>query len=273
VRWPGGAFSRVAALALLLAAGMAAGCALQPKLYERLGQDKAALWEAFREQQRSVREGAPVKVKATLYYFGKRRKNRTTISLWGDQRRIMRLDVRAGVGTLVSAWLERPDYFLAYFPGEEAAYASESPLAGQAALGMPFPFTLLDLAALAGGNLDALLPEEYDRAEETLSTVRYHFDSGPLVSLALDKHGRLEEVKGREPWAYELVLDDYPEDGDGFAEKVVLRMEGASAVLHLKSVERRTQPWPEQSLGLDLPSGTRVIWVDEAVLEQPPEFE
>ncbi|MFW5837091.1 MAG: hypothetical protein ACOCVM_03730 [Desulfovibrionaceae bacterium] len=247
-------------------------CGLKPRLYERLGEDPAALWRSFRDSGQSVRPGRPVKLSASLYYFGKRRKNRTTISLWGRQGEVMRLDVRAGVGSLVSAWLERPDYFLAYFPGEKTAYASRTPLAGQAALGLPFPFTLLDLAAVAGGRLDALLPQAYDRAEETVNGVRYFFEDGAVSSLSLDKQGRLQAVQGREPWPYELELGDYPEEDDGFARKLSLRMDEASALLRVKSLEHRVEPWPEGAVGLDLPEGTRIMWIDESALEAEPEF-
>jgi hypothetical protein len=253
---------RLAVLAACAGVLLSACSVVKPSLYEQLDGDKAALWEAFRNHTGAGRPGEPVRISAALYYFGKTRKNRTTINLWGVQGEAMRLDVQAGFGTLVSAWLERRDYFLAYFPNEEVAYASRDLLAGQETLGLPLPLTLLDLADLAMGRLDAMAPAQYDRAEETLTGVRYFFDTGPLASLSLDKKGRPVAAAGRAPVPYRIEIDEYPEKKDGFAERIAVKTDEASALLRVKSLEHRIEPWPEQALELKLPKNTRIIWLE-----------
>jgi hypothetical protein len=234
---------------------------VKPSLYEQLGENKAALWEAFRNRTELGRPGDPVRISAALYYFGKTRKNRTTINLWGVSGQVMRLDVQAGFGTLVSAWLERQDYFLAYFPTEEVAYAGSDLLAGQKALGLSIPVTLLDLADLVMGRLDAMAPAQYDHAEETLTGVRYLFEEGSLASLTLDTKGRAVAAAGREPTPFRIELSEYPEKGDGFPKRIVVKTDEASALLRVKTLEHRIAPWPKQALELKLPKNTRIIWL------------
>ena len=234
-----------------------------------------------------------VDVRASLLYSTPSRSNRTDMQLYGDYGRPLRLDVRAGFGTMVALMREDAAGLLAYYPDRKAAYAHMDPVIGAQLLGMPFPFSMRDLALVLSGHFGTLVPQGLTPAGVRVRPgggFAFTYASGAVRLLVVDAHGRPERMEGelsryfktqaeREgavvsgPRVWSLVFSGYPEDdGDpeGPARILTLALpRGESAVLRVKALAERPQPWPLKSLGLMPPAQTRFMALDR--VSAPPE--
>lgn len=226
-------------------------------------------------------------VRASLLYSTPSRSNRTDVQLFGEYARPLRLDVRAGLGTMLALMREDSGGLLAFYPDRSKAYAHSDPVIGAQLLGLPFPFALKDLALVLSGSFASLIPPEPASLQERPGggfLLRY--DSGPVRLLALDPHGRPERmegllsrhfrtqaeregapVSGTRVWA--IVFSDYPEDeGDPEGPATVLTLtlpKGDSAVLRVRALTPHPEPWAERALTLTLPAKAQYV-----SLELPP---
>lgn len=265
------------ALAALL---VLAACAPQSNL-PRFDQPRAEV-DAFRA--RFMRPGLPgtgLLLRASLLYATPTRANRTDVQLYGEYARPLRMDVRAGIGSMLAMMREDNAGLLAFYPDKAQAYAHSDPVVGAQMLGLPFPFSLRDLALIVSGHFESLLPEEPDGVGPLPGggfALRYA--AGPVRRLVLDAHGRPQSMTGalspsfrtqaeRSGWSssgareWTLKFEAYPEDdGDpaGPARRLVLLLPGGeSATLRVRELTPRSAPWPERSLALALPAGARFM--------------
>lgn len=232
-----------------------------------------------------------VAVRASLLYSTPARTNRTDVQIFGDYGRPLRLDVRAGLGTMVALMREDASGLLAYYPGKKAVYAHMDPVIGAQLLGLPFPFSMRDLALVLSGHFRSLVPP--DKAPSEIRALpdggfAYSYAKGPVRLLAVDAYGRPQRLEGelspyfktqaeREgevvsgPRVWSLVFSDYPEDdGDPPGPATVLTLnlpKGESAVLRVKALDERGLPWPLKSLSLVPPSDSRFMALDR---QSPP---
>lgn len=233
-----------------------------------------------------------VDVRASLLYSTPSRSNRTDVQLFGDYGRPLRLDVRAGFGTMVALMREDAAGLLAYYPDRKAAYAHLDPVIGAQLLGMPFPFSMRDLALVLSGHFGTLVPADTPPAGVRVLSdggFAYTYANGPVRLLVVDAYGRPVRMEGelsrhfktqaeREgavvsgPRVWSLAFSDYPDDdGDpqGPARILTLTLpKGESAVLRVKALTERGQPWPLKSLGLAPPANTRFMALDR--VSAPP---
>lgn len=272
-----------APLAAVLCALLAlALCACAPRIELPRHEDAQQTLSAFRA--RFVEPGPPgsgVAVRASLLYSTPARANRTDVQLFGEFDRPLRLDVRAGIGTMLALLREDQAGLLAFYPGQKRAYAHSDPVVGAQLLGLPFPFSLRDLALVIAGRFGTLVPDTPARVRAIPGGgFVYSYDQGPVRLLALDRYGRPERMEGvlsehfkaqaerdgqkvSGPRVWGLAFSGYPEDeGDpvGPARTLTLTLpKGDGAVLRVKSVTPRQEPWPDKALGLALPSGIEFI--------------
>ncbi len=225
--------------------------------------------------------GSGLLLRASLLYATPTRANRTDLQLYGEYTRPLRMDVRAGIGAMLAMMREDSAGLLAFYPDKSQAYAHGDPVVGAQLLGLPFPFSLCDLAMVVSGHFESLLPEEPDGvAPLPGGGFALHYATGPVRQLVLDQYGRPERMSGalspsfrtqaeREagvavgPREWTLRFEAYPEDdGDpvGPAQRLVLLLpKGDSATLRVRELTSRQTPWPEKSLALVLPPGTRFM--------------
>jgi hypothetical protein len=70
-------------------------------------------------------------------------------------------------------------------------------VAGAQRLGLPFPFSLRDLASLLAGDFGALVPVVYDSVRPIPGTgFEYSFSRGRITRLVLDEWGRPQTLTG-----------------------------------------------------------------------------
>lgn len=302
--WPSTARSTLLgpALATLLALACAlllGACAPRVELpaYDDAGRDFAAFRSRFAGPAPA---GNGLAVRAVLLYTTPKRSNRTDVQIFGDYARPLRLDVRAGFGSMLALMREDGAGLLAYYPDKKKAYAHQDPVTGAQLLGMPFPFALRDLALILAGHFGTLVPVE-SAPSRLMSTpgggFAFAYDRGPVRLLVLDRHGRPQRMEGqlsqyfktqaereaqaegapapvfKEPRTWSMVFSDYPEeDGDpeGPARILTLALPGSeSAVLRVRNLDSRNAPWPLKALTLSLPAGTGFMALDRTTA--PPE--
>jgi len=271
-----------------LACGLALACAAcAPRVELPRFEDAASNHAAF--EQRFVAppvDASGVAVRASLLYSTPSRSNRTDVQIFGDYARPLRLDVRAGFGTMLALMREDAGGLLAFYPEKSKAYAHTDPVIGAQLLGMPFPFSLRDLVLVLSGHFGTLVPADVVPAGIRAlpdGGFAYSFQSGPVRLLAVDAYGRPQRMEGqlsrhfktqaeREgevvsgPRLWSLVFSDFPEDdGDPEGPARVLTLglpKGESAVLRVKGLDERAQPWPLAALKLRLPPGSSFMSLD-----------
>jgi hypothetical protein len=222
-------------------------------------------------------EGRGLAVRASLLYSTPTRANRTDVQLFGDYDRPLRLDVRAGIGTMLALMREDSAGLLAFYPRDSKAYAHSDPVIGAQLLGLPFPFALRDLAQVLCGRFGTLIPEKPDDIKVLPGGgFAFAYNDGPVRLLVLDQYGRPDRMDGQlskyfrtqaerdgqpvsGPRVWSLKFTGYPEDsGDPVGPARILTLtlpKGESAVFRVRSVETRQEPWQAKSLALVLPAG------------------
>lgn len=264
-------------------------CACAPRIELPRHDEAAADLAAFRTRFVTPGpDGCGVAVRASLLYSTPTKSNRTDVQLFGDYDRPLRLDVRAGLGTMLALMREDQSGLLAFYPDKSRAYAHSDPVIGAQLLGLPFPFALRDLALVLAGHFGTLVPGEPVRVRAIPGGgFAFSYDSGPVRQLVIDQYGRPERmegllsqhfkaqverdgapVSGARVWG--LAFSGYPEDdGDpvGPAKTLTLTLpKGDSAVLRVRSVSPRAEAWSTKSLTLTLPANAEFISLERAAV-------
>lgn len=234
-----------------------------------------AAWQVFRQHYCKPQKAPGLLVKASLYYSRLKpikRTNRTLISMWGGFSGVMRLDVSAGMGKLLAHIREDDNGLLAFYPSDKKAYTHVNSVLGATRLGMPFPFSLRELANVIVGDFSGLVPAKYGKSDRVKANFVYLVDDSLVSRVMLDETGRPILLEGRTTKAYEtahewrLEINTY-EDIVGkkapLLTKLTLALDnGEKGVLHIKSRELKSVPWPARSIGLELPESVEIIRLD-----------
>lgn len=257
-------------------------CACAPRIelprHDEAADDLAAFRARFVEPGPV---GSGVAVRASLLYSTPSKANRTDVQLFGEFDRPLRLDVRAGIGTMLALMREDQSGLLAFYPNDKRAYAHSDPVIGAQLLGLPFPFALRDLALVLSGYFGSLVPEQPARVRAIPGGgFAFSYDSGPVRLLVIDQYGRPDRMEGvlsqhfkaqverdgakvSGPRVWGLCFTGYPEDeGDpiGPAKTLTLTLpKGDSAVLRVKSVTPKAEAWTTKALTLTLPANAEFI--------------
>jgi len=245
---------------------LAASFGCTPKKAPGLEVDSpSAAWKVFREQYCSPAKEPGLLLKSSLYYtrtYPTKRTNRTLMSMWGDFDGPMRLDISAGIGKLIAHIREDNEGLLVFYPTEKTAYAHVNPVLGATRLGMPFPFSLTELARVSMGDFSGLTPEGFIDVTQTKTGFVFTLHGSRATTITLDKTGRPIILEGKTAKAYDsartwrLGIDRYPEEDGVFPlpGRLTLSMDnGEKGVLRIKSRELKRSPWTAKSMELKLP--------------------
>ncbi|WP_319582503.1 hypothetical protein [uncultured Pseudodesulfovibrio sp.] len=269
-----------AATAAVLMLAVLSGCATRIPPGLMLDTPKAA-WSAFRQHYCVRPEGKGVRVGASLYYSRTKptkRTNRTLISLWGDFNGPMRLDVSASIGTLLAHIREDKSGLLVFYPEDQKAYAHKNSVLGATRLGMPFPFSLSELAHALTGDFSKLAPRRYATAQVEGENFAYTLSDGLVNRIVLDRLGRPVQLEGvtshtsenARHWVFTIDrYEDAPEGQIPLPDKLTLSLDdGERGVLHIKTRELMLAAWPARSLALELPEDVVPIRLDNGYTEE-----
>lgn len=238
----------------------------------------AQIWQRYSARAVTA-EGmtGPFRISANLRYSDAEGKNtRASALLWGNGKAEnpypLRLDLLAGVGTVVAKVRESARNFTAYVPEENTAYVYDDGSRTLASFGVPIPLSLGDLTLLLTGRSGALfLPT---------ST---HNDAGIPVEHSLTANGaRYAIPDARLPGVLELSETGAPlswtelrDNGwvIGFEsgkmnplQPVKLRIShprGYAALIVVKEIARVSPPYSVAKMTLELPPGTEKKALDK----------
>ena len=180
-------------------------------------------------------------------------------------------------------------------PEQKTAYAHTDPVLGATRLGMPFPFSLSQLARVCAGDFQGLAPERFETGGRENGGFAFgvnhrlasHNGNGPgntvVTSISLDKAGRpvlmrgtvdkgadeAEAGTGARTWR--LEINTYEEDGSWppMPGRLTLSLDdGEKGVLRITAREFKVASWPARATGLELPEDTRLHRLDRNVRAQ-----
>lgn len=264
--------------ALLTALLTQAGCTPKPILDP--GADPAAwAWQEFRSRHLGVTPPPALLLRGSFTYTSPKprsKTNRTVMYFFGDLNGPLRLDVQSGVGTSLAFIRESGEGLLAFYPDRRTAYKHWDPVIGAQRLGLPFPFSLADLARLVCGDFGPLVSAVHDSVRPVNSTgFEYRFKKGRVTSLVLDYMGNPVSMTGpltrppredgtkREGETWTISFNGYSAEAPGLCSMLTVDLpEEENGVLRIKSRELKLESWPAESLNLALPDGTEVRRLD-----------
>ena len=248
---------------VLLVALVLAACAPQTSIRPESSvaePEAAAVWNAF-ESYSKAREMAygPYRIRGSLRYGKEGDTRRVSLLFWSNGPLPIRLDVMAGVNSLVARILEAPELFVVYMPGEEKALVHEGNERVQLNFGKPVPFSLRDFSALMHGRFYDIFgsAEGIQPVRTPEGTLRFLLRGG-LQQGELDLRSDGLPVRWAQPdgWIMDIKYDD-----EAIPLPYKIRLEhpdGYTAILLVKDREQPGTAFAAEQLELDLPPGTDV---------------
>jgi hypothetical protein len=227
------------------------------------------VWARFTAGDRDAPQG-PIALKASIFYFTggeAARGYRLVLDIWGGTDHPLRLDAVAGFGRRVAHLLETDQGWLAYIPDTQVLYHSPAAPSSPGAAGI---LRLLDIEAsltlqdvvlamlgrarhLAGENSTFQAMDPDGNFVYALSP-----DRGRRRRLTLSPRGEPLAMSGEKPLPWRLAWETA--QGVDAIRRLDLRLAGGGhAVITVKEIENRDRPWPETSLELPVPPGTRIV--------------
>lgn len=244
-----------------------------PPVPEPQADDRAArIWQRFvaRADTAEVMTG-PFRISASLRYTdGSGKSTRVSSLLWGngkaDSPYPLRLDLLAGVGTVVAKVHEDADSFTAYAPEEKTAWTHQGGTRTLASFGVPIPLSLGDLTMLLTGRSGLLFIPPSRHAGAGVPPEHRLTDNGAWYAVPdarLSGAVELSETgaplawkeSGTDGWSVELKPDDVNP-----LLPTTLRIShprGYSALIVVKEIARVSPPYSTARMELVLPPGTR----------------
>lgn len=273
-RSPTGGLSRALLCLLLLAAGFCcSSCA--PKTprpdIEKTHPDE--VWQRFLQRFPDTGRAPAFSLEASLHYLGTKNQSRVILDFWGNLDLPLRMDLKTGFGSLLSLWREDSNEFMAYIPDKESVYLHKDSRLGMIAFGIDLPLSLRELALLLNGHWQGLIPGQYAtvRRKDTQGLSFTFGQHGKEYSLLLDTSGTPLAMRTPAPTAWDLEFSGSLAD-KGFPNlpgKITMRNDsGDRAILLVKDIKQRSDPWPDNALRLDLPENTKMLLLDDVQITQ-----
>ncbi|MBD5538410.1 MAG: hypothetical protein HDQ94_00185 [Desulfovibrio sp.] len=222
------------------------------------GNALATRWQAYRNAGTGAE--APYRLQLSLRFGEEGNTRRVTALLWGNGERELRLDVMAGVGTVVAKILEDGDHFLVYAPLENKAYFHQGATSPLLKVGVPVPFGLARLTALLTGHYAAAFGDaSADASLLSDGVAQYTLEGKPGGLLSLDAAGR--PVAWRESaangWRMDIVYDDATPP---LPRRLTLtHASGRRAIMLVKERENPPAPFTQEQMRLTLPEGAPLL--------------
>lgn len=237
---------------------LVAGCAaIRPT--GPAGDEAKAVYATFLANQAQNTAAAAFSLTGSMSFASGNKSGRLKYRFFGNLAEPTRLDLATTMGGAYAALREDATEFTAYLPGKNTVFRHADTRQGAAKLGMPLPFDLREMAALACGRFGELAPAKYAAAKRVQDGYRYTFSGDPRLSaLTLDFEGKPRHLTGRgvEPWQVNFT-DDAPVAGLAapVARKLTLTTPGgASLIIRVKSLQLRSDPYPAADLELPVPA-------------------
>ena len=259
----------VTATLLLVSLGVVlAGCATRQISPSEDGQ---AAWKRFQAGYRAAPAGNGLLLGASMLYSRVdpiKRTNLIQLSIWGDFQRPLRLDAKAGIGTSLAHVREDDAGLLVFYPQDNVAYVHSDPVLGATRLGLPFPFSLEQLARVAANDFSGLTSADYRSVRREGDHYIYELKDGPVHTVALALDGRPDSLYGtastgdHQEWVMEITGYD-TDPAVPTPRRITLRLaDGEKGVLRIKALELKVEPWPDSAMKLDLPENVAVRQLD-----------
>ncbi|MDL2315879.1 hypothetical protein LJC59_02215 [Desulfovibrio sp. OttesenSCG-928-A18] len=244
----------------------------EPKIVET--EDKAVqIWRRFvaRTDTAETMSG-PFRISANLRYTDDAGEStRVSALLWGNGESAspypLRLDLVAGVGTVVAKAREDADSFMLYSPDEKTAYSHQGYDKTLSSFGVPIPLSLGNLTLLLTGRGGHLfrptgaesasgVPQEH---ELTAKGATYTIPGAPLPGiLELSSVGAPLAWRESNPKGWQMEFE--PSELNPLQPRKVSMSHstGYKAIIIVKELERVSPPYSSSRLSLALPPGTPV---------------
>lgn len=191
------------------------------------------------------------------FRFGKEGDTRrVTAMLWGNGEESLRLDVSAGVGATVMKIAEDGDHFLLFSSQDNKAYIHDGPNRPQLKIGVPLPFTLIQLADLLNGHYTNVFGDKYASASMDGDDAAYALEGIASGELLINAEGL--PVEWRQTGNGWILAIAYGEDSLPKGIKFTSD-NGKMAVLLVKDRERPAEPFTSDKMSLELPPDTPTL--------------
>lgn len=242
-----------------------------PPMPEPQIDDKAAqIWNRFttRAGTAEVMTG-PFRISANLRYSDASGKNtRVSALLWGNGKAEspypLRLDLLAGIGSVVAKVREDASTFTAYIPDENTAYIPSDDVRTLSSFGVPIPLSLGDLTLLLTGRSgalflpsavhnDAATPQEHAL---TGTGARYTVPDAKLPGvLDLSAAGAPLAWKEAGPGGWSMEIEPDATNPLLPQRLRISHVQGHSALIVVKEISRVSPPYSSAQMDLPLPPG------------------
>lgn len=202
----------------------------------------------------------PYHLQLSLRFGAEGNTRRVTALLWGNGSRELRLDVMAGVGTVVAKILEKDQHFLVYAPLENKAYFHQGAASPLLKVGVPMPFGLARLTALLTGHYAAAFESTYSEAALLPDGMaQYSLERTPGGRLVLDTAGlpvAWHEAR-TDGWRMEIIYDDATPP---LPRRLNLtHTNGKHAILLVKERKTPAVPFTQEQMRLTLPEDAPLL--------------
>lgn len=269
-----GGDSRALLCLLLLVVGVwCASCAPKAPRPDIQALHPDEVWQRFLQRFPDTNRAPAFSLEASLHYLGAKNQSRVILDFWGNLDLPLRMDLKTGFGSLLSLWREDPSEFMAYIPDKESVYLHQDSRRGMIAFGIDLPLSLRELALLLNGHWQGLIPGHYATVRKKDHQGLYFTfrQNGREYRLLLDGSGTPLALRTPAPMPWDLEFSGDLE-GKGFPNlpaKITMRNDsGDRAILLIKDIKQRPDPWPDAALRLDLPENTRMMLLDDVRIDQ-----
>lgn len=249
-------------LVLLCLALLLCACARQTPLpgvpEGKDGEELARRWQLYKNSGQG--QDTPYRLQLSLRFGEEGNTRRVTALLWGNDSQEIRLDVMAGVGSVIAKILEDGPHFLVYAPLENKAYFHQGATSPLLKVGVPVPFDLARLTSLLVGRYAAAFGDVSSDAKLLSDgTAQYALEGKPGGLLLLNADGLPVSWRetAKDGWQMEISRADEPK---ALPRRLNLtHASGKRAILLVKERENPASPFTQEQLRLDLPEGAPLL--------------
>lgn len=232
---------------VLFLAMLVCACAKKMPTPEPEEGDAALVWH---KMETAPANSGPYRLQLSLRFGSEGEMRRVAALMWGNNSDHLRLDVMAGVGALLARIEENGDHFVLYDPRADKTYIHDGPNRPLLKIGVPLPFTLVQLAEILNGEYGRVFGKDYSTAEIENHNFSFTFADNPGVTLVLDNNGL--PVAWRQSGTGWKIFLDYSEDH--LPETIRLEnSNGRSAILSVKKRETPESSFPTDRLVINVP--------------------
>jgi len=247
------------AVCLLIFLGHLAACAVKPIPVADMQPERfASVWALFQKTYSSSCPARDFSARGSVNYTSGERSARVLFSFWGRTLFPVRMDLQAGVGTMLAHWREDEEGFLGYHPGASEAFVSGDSRLGAATQGLTMPLRLDALAQILTGCWGQVVPREYVTASFTGRHFEYSLGgkAGGIV-LSLSADGRPSALRREGPGGWEVIIEEWFDESLPLSPRRLRLTQGQNvALVRLQRLDFTGVSWQESDLFLNLPPGT-----------------